>query len=259
MTDPRAVPPEEHERRIRELRDRRRKRLQVLAWRSAFLVVGIALLVALVLYWLLTTVGGRDVLLRQIVSRLPAGSELTWERATGTASGPMTLLGVRFSLPRQLDPDCVASDTVTCETGTIVFTADTLVVDPALRPLLGRRLRLDALVVQGATLDLPRSDTPFQLPRWPESLPAIAPPLALQADAIVVDDFVVTRDGSPLITIQRARGGLDASDGDLHVEHVVVDSDRGRFSAHGVYAPADDYRLDLTRPAVWPARNRRGR
>jgi len=253
MADPKSVPPEERERRIAELRDKRHKRLTLLAWRSAFIAVGIAVVVALGLYWLLTTVRGRDLLLNQIVSRLPAGAELTWERAEGPASGPMTLHGVHFSLPRQIDPECVPSDEASCEMGDIVFNADTVVLDPALRPLLGRRLRLDAMVVRGATLDLPRSDTPFKLPEWPESLPDIAPPLALQADAIEVDGFTVTRDGAPLIDIRKARGGIDASDGRLHVEHLIVASDRGRFTLDGDYAPADDYRMDLTATAVLPA------
>lgn len=253
MADPRSVPPEERERRIAELRERRHKRLKVLAWRSAAVVVGIAVLVAVALYWLLTTIGGRDLLLRQIVSRLPEGATLTWDKAVGPAAGPMTLRGVRFTLPRQLDAECVPTADTTCDTGTLVFTADTLVVDPALRPLLGRRLRLDALVVQDATLDLPESDTPFKLPQWPESLPQIAPPLSLRADAIVVDDLVVTRDGEPLVDIRRARGGIDASDGELHLSKVVVDTDHGRFGADGVYAPGDDYRMDLTVTAVLPA------
>lgn len=253
MADPKSVPPEERERRIAELRDKRRKRLAVLAWRSAFFVTGIALLAAILLYWLLTTVRGRDVLLNQIVARLPAGAELTWKSAEGPASGPMTLRGVHFSLPRQLDPACVPSDEASCEMGDIVFDADTVVLDPALRPLLGRRLRLDAMVVRGATLDLPKSDTPFELPQWPESLPEIAPPLALQADAIEIDDFIVTRDGEPVIGIRTARGGIDAAEGKLHVEHVVVASDRGRFTVHGDYVPDDDYRMDLTATAVLPA------
>src|SRR5690606_4285031 len=116
------------------------------------------LLVVVLLAWLLQTVAGRDVLLNQIVSRLPAGTTLTWTSAEGPAVGPLTLRGVHFSMDD------------------VVFDAQTVVLDPALRPLLGKRLRLDALVVQGATLSLPRSDTPFELPRWPESLPDIAPP-----------------------------------------------------------------------------------
>ena len=253
MADPRAVPPEERERRIRELREQRHKRLTVLAWRSAFIAIGIALLAALLLYWLLTTVGGRDVLLRQIVSRLPPGAELTWQRAEGPASGPMTLHGVHFSLPRQVDPACVPSDEASCEMGTIVFDAARIVLDPALRPLLGRRLRLDAMVVHDARLDLPRSDTPLELPQWPETLPEIAPPLALQADTIEIDGLVVTRDGAPVIDIRKVRGGIDASEGRLHLEHVVVASDRGRFTLHGDYVPDEDYRMDLTATAVLPA------
>src|SRR5690606_9655356 len=120
-------------------------------------------------------------------------------------------------------------------------------------PLLGRRLRLDALVVRDATLDLPRSDAPFELPRWPESLPGVAPPLALQAGDIRIDRLAVSRQGAPLLAVRRARGGLDASDGRLHVEHLVVDSDRGRFALHGDYAPGDGYRSDLVASAVLPA------
>jgi hypothetical protein len=56
----------------------RRKRFW---WGSALTVAGLGLLVVLALYWLLQTVAGRDVLLAQIVARLPAGSSLTWERA----------------------------------------------------------------------------------------------------------------------------------------------------------------------------------
>jgi translocation and assembly module TamB len=244
---------EAHEARIAELRARRRARMRVLARRGAFSAAGLTLLVAVLLVWLLTTVGGRNLLLRQIVARLPAGTTLTWDSAQGPASGPLTLHGVRFSMPRQIDADCVPDATTSCAMGRIAFAARTIVVDPAIRPLLGKRLRLDALDVRDATLDLPRSDTPFELPRWPESLPGIAPPLALQADAIRIDNLKVTRESQPMIDIRSARGGLDASEGQLHVEHLAVDSDRGRFSAHGDYAPREDYRSDLVATAVLPA------
>ncbi len=242
-----------HEARIAELRARRRARLRVLAIRSAFLGIGVFLLAVLALAWLLNTVGGRDVLLRQIVARLPAGTTLAWARAEGPASGPLTLHDVRFAMPRQRDPDCVPTPQASCAMGTIRFRAALVVLDPAIRPLLGRRLRLDALVVRDATLELPRSDKPFELPRWPESLPAVAPPLALQADDIRIDRLAVTQEGVPQVDVRSARGGLDASDGRLHVEHLAVDSDRGRFGLHGDYAPGDGYRSDLVATAVLPA------
>ncbi len=246
-------PASDHDAVIAELRARRRARVRVLAVRSAFTTLGLLLLAVVLLYWLLMTVGGRDVLLSQIVARLPADTTLTWRSAEGPASGPLTLRDVRFETPTR-DRTCSETGTEDCPiTGRIVFFARTIVLDPAIRPLFGRRLRLDALDIAGATLDLPKSDEPFELPRWPEVLPEIAPPLALQADTIRVDGFKVTQARETLIDIHRLRGGLDASTGRLHIEHVRIDSDRGRFALHGDYAPEDDYRTDLTASAVLPA------
>ena len=77
-----------------------------------------------------------------------------------------------------------------------MFTARRVYLDLALRPLLGRRLRLDALEISDATLDLPASDEPFELPRWPDVLPQIGPPLALQADDVGVDGLRCCRTAS---------------------------------------------------------------
>jgi translocation and assembly module TamB len=226
---------EEREAHIAELRARRRTRLRLLALRAVLGAGAVGLVLVVGLYWLLSTVGGREFLLAQIVQRLPDNAALSWEKAEGPASGPLTLHDVRFSWDE------------------IVFTAQRVHLDPALGPLLGRRLRLDALQVEQATLDLPVSEEPFELPRWPDSLPQITPPLALQADDIRIDGFAVSREGAPLIDIARLRGGLVADDGRLHVEHLVVDSDRGRFTAHGDYVPREDYRADLVATAVLPA------
>jgi translocation and assembly module TamB len=243
----------QREARIAELHGLRRQRQRKIALRSGLGTLALVAGVALLLYWLLMTIGGRDVLLRQIAARLPAGSELAWTSAEGPASGPMTLHGVHFSMPRQRDPDCVPNKTATCALGRIVFDADTIVLDPAIRPLFGKRLRLEALDVRGATLDLPRSDKPFELPKWPDVLPGIAPPLALQARAIRIDGLKVLQEGEPLVDIRHARGGLDADDGKLHLERLRVESDRGVFAVHGDYAPREDYRSDLVATAVLPA------
>src|SRR3546814_16110749 len=52
---------------------------------------------AALLYWLLATIGGRNVLLAQIQQRLPAEAKLSWERAEGPAAGPLVLHGVRLT------------------------------------------------------------------------------------------------------------------------------------------------------------------
>ena len=229
------TPRDPHERRIAELRQRRFARLRWLAIRAGIASVALALLAGVFLYWLLTSIGGRDLLLSQIVARLPANATLSWRSVEGPLSGPLTLNGVRFTYDR------------------IVFTADRVHLDPALRPLIRRRLRLDALQIAHARLELPRSDEPFELPRWPDVLPQIAPPLELQADDVRVDGFVFVQEGEEVIDIRTLRGGLDAREGRLHVEHLFVDSDLGRFNLHGDYVPREDYRTDLTASAVLPA------
>lgn len=229
------TPQDPREARIAELRARRFARMRWLAIRAGIVSVAIALLAGVFLYWLLTSIGGRDLLLAQIVSRLPETATLSWRSVEGPLSGPLTMNGVRFTYER------------------IVFTADRVHLDPAIRPLIRRRLRLDALQIANAKLEIPRSDEPFELPRWPEVLPEIAPPLELQADDVRVDGFLLTQAGEKLIDVRTLRGGLDARQGELHVERLFVDSDLGRFKLHGDYVPREDYRTDLTASAVLPA------
>ncbi|NYZ62064.1 translocation/assembly module TamB domain-containing protein [Luteimonas deserti] len=252
---PSDLTPEEREARIAELRARRRARARKLALRSAIGIAALMLLVVVVAWWLLTTFGGRDFLLGQIAGRLPAGTELTWRSAEGPASGPLTMHDVRYV--QRSCPDVNEQPVAygNCDAPRVlVFTAARVTIDPALMPLVGRRLRLDVLDVDNAVLALPPPvETPFELPRWPDSLPRIDLPLSLQADTIRVDGFRVEREGTPVIDIRSLRGGLDAQQGELHLANVTVDSDRGVFTAHGVYAPDDDYRMDLTASALMPA------
>ncbi|GAB3345908.1 translocation/assembly module TamB domain-containing protein [Lysobacter tyrosinilyticus] len=244
-----TMTPDEHDARIAELRAKRRARMRYLAVRGSLVAGVLTLGCAALLYWLLATIGGRNVLLAQIQQRLPAEAHLSWERAEGPASGPLVLHGVHFTYLMtdrhgQRDP---------AHPRLLEFTAKRVMLDPALRPLLGRLLRLDALQLEGATLEIPESDEPFELPRWPESLPRINPPLALQADDVRVDGLRITQARKPVIDIRHLRAGVDARSGKLHVEKLDADTDRGRFTLHGDYVPRDDYRMDLVATAVLPA------
>lgn len=232
---PDDLTPEEREARIAELRAKRRKRMRTLAIRSAIGSGVLLVLAGVLLYWLLQTIAGRDVLLAQVAARLPAGSSFTWQRVEGPLAGPLTLYGVDFRYDK------------------IHFAAQRVHLDPDLRPLLGRRLRLDALEIGNATLDVPRSDEPFELPKWPDVLPKIEMPLAIQADALEIDGLKVSQAGKPLLDVRRARGGVDIGDGYLDAEKLAIDSDRGRFIVDGGYAPRKRYRADLTATAVFPA------
>jgi translocation and assembly module TamB len=246
--------PEQREARIAELRTKRHARLRKLAIRSAIGTGVLVVLLLIVAYWALMTLGGRQFLLSQVVARLPAGTELTWRDAEGPAAGPLVLHGVRFVMRSCPDVDGEPVPYGQCANpGTLTFTARRVLLDPDIRPLFGLLLRLDALEVEDATLDLPRSDEPFELPRWPEVLPQIEPPLGLQADTITIDGFTVTTAGEPTIDIARVRGGLDARSGKLSLDQVVVDSDRGLFRVDGEYAPRKNFATDLTASALLPA------
>lgn len=210
----------------------RRKRF----WQwSGAATAALIVIVLVLLYWLLQTVAGRDVLLNQITARLPAGSTFTWKRAEGPVAGPLTLHGVDFRF------------------GDIHFTAERIYLDAKLRPLLDRRLLLDELQVSNATLDMASTEEPFELPSWPGSLPQIEMPISLQADALEIDDFLIRQDGEPLIDIDRAVGSLDIGPGYFLTEQLGIDSDRGRFDITGGYEPRDGYRTDLVVTAVFPA------
>ncbi|QDH71928.1 translocation/assembly module TamB [Lysobacter alkalisoli] len=225
-----------------------------LAIRSGLVFAAMVLLLLALVYWLVSTIGGRDLLLAQVKSRLPYGTELSWSKVEGPVRGPMVLHDVRFisrGCPADGEtpvayPNCKHPRTTT-------FTARRIAINPALQPLLGKRLQLNAMALSDASLDLPDSDKPFELPRWPDLLPQIAPPLALRAGDIRVDRLKISRQGEPLIDLHSVRGGLDAGNGWVRVERFDIDSDRGRFSVHGDYAPRDNYRTDLVATAVLPA------
>ena len=210
------------------------RRRRFWAW-SGFTVLGLVLLALLLLYWLLQTVAGRDVLLAQVVARLPVGATLTWSKVDGPVAGPLVLHDVDF---RYDD---------------IHFTAERAYLDPDIRPLLGRKLQLDALQIKNATLNLAKSDEPFEMPSWPGSLPQIEMPLAIQADTIIIDGFRITQAQQPLVDITKLRGGLEIANGEFRARQLKIDSDLGDFRVDGHYLPGNDYTTDITIGAALPA------
>ncbi|WP_305806291.1 translocation/assembly module TamB domain-containing protein [Stenotrophomonas sp. YIM B06876] len=210
--------------------------MRLLAVRSGIAIAALVVLLALAVYWVLQTVAGREVLLAQVVARLPAGSSLTWEKAEGPLAGPLILHNLDFRYQQ------------------LHFSAAQAYLDPDIRPLLGRKLRLDALRVTDAQLELgPAEDTPFELPRWPDVLPAITMPLAIQADTLVVDGLRITRQAEPLIDIGKIRGGIEIANGEFRATQLKINSNLGDFRADGHYLPGSDYDTDLTVRALMPA------
>ncbi|KQH72978.1 translocation/assembly module TamB domain-containing protein [Xylella fastidiosa subsp. sandyi] len=210
----------------------RRRRL----WFGIGLIAtGLFLTLLALLYWLLQTTSGRDALLAQVVTRLPAATALTWDRAEGAVAGPLTLHNIEF---RYQD---------------IHFRAARLRMDPDIWRLLLLRLRLDVLEMSNASLSLGQSEEPFKLPSWPDVLPSINVPLALQIDTITIDNFRISKLKQPLIHLRRIRGAVNVADGELKIQRLAVDSDRGNIRADGYYRPRHDYSTDLTATAVLPS------
>ena len=193
----------------------------------------------MLLAWLFNSIAGRDVLLARIVGALPADATLTWTTAEGPAAGPLTLRGVHFAYHGH------------------EFRAREVMLDPALQPLVWRKLRLDALSVRDAQLTIAPSAEPFKLPSWPDSLPKIAPPLPIRADALQVDGLRLNYEGKQLILISSLRAGIEVETGFLHLENLRAMSDRGQILLHGDYAPRSDYRTALKGAWRVPARDGR--
>jgi translocation and assembly module TamB len=207
--------------------------------RSGLVAAAVVIAVALFAGWLFNTVGGRDLLLARIVARLPSDAHLRWKRAEGPAAGPMTLHGLHFDYH-----------------GT-VFDADTVMLDPSLRPLARGRLRLDVLSIAHGVLRIPDTGEPFKLPEWPGSLPAIATPLPIRVDALRVDDLRIDYGNMPVMHLDAMRGDLLAEPGLLRVHGLAASGDRGRFTLRGDYVPREDFRSNLTASA-WLAASPQG-
>lgn len=253
---PKDATAEQREQRMAEIKTLARRRRRKIAIRSGLGTAAIIVLMLIAIYWMVSTVAGRDFLLAQIKLRLPAGSELNYSKAEGPLRGPLILHDVEFLHRTCPDKEGEPVAYPNCDTPRLMtFTAERAMLHPSLRPLLGRTLFLRALEIDNATLDLPKGDDkPFELPRWPQSLPNIKPPMNMRAEAIRVDGLRITTEGEPTIDIHSIRGQLDARDGELSLREVAVQSDRGWFSVHGDYAPANDYKMDMTASAVFPAK-----
>ncbi len=192
----------------------------------------LAVATAALLFWLLETTTGRDTLLGRVLGLLPPDS-LSWQRAEGTVSGPLELFGVRY-----------AQDGV-------VFTAERLLLDPDVLPVLGRRLQLDRLEVDGAVLVLPAAaNEPFALPTWPEVLPRLPMPLRMRSERLDVDGLRIERDGKTLVDMRTLDVTALQLVGDgFETGTLSLDSNLGRLTLKGDYRPDRNFRTALD--ATW--------
>lgn len=200
-------------------------------WRSLRWLLLLALILGVLIVgmttWILNSNGGRDWLLARVIALLPAGSSLEWDRMDGRLSESLDVHGLRFV------HDGLRID------------ARHVHVEQTLWPLLSGRLRIARVEVEDATMNLAPSDEPFELPRWPEVLPALDMPVTLVVESLQVQRLSIIDEGKPWLRVARADGRFTLGDGLLDLPELRIASDRGPMRFAGFYQPRDNYRTQL--------------
>lgn len=200
----------------------RKKRLSLLA--VLLVLLGIAVFSA----WLTRTDAGRDFALARVQGLLPDSAELRWKSVEG-----QLYQGLQFERLTYTDED-------------LRIEATTLGFKVSLSPLLYRKLYLKQINATHVRIDLPKDDTPFELPRWPDSLPALNLPLTIQAQKIELSDIRLLRSHRPIYALETLKGGLRISSGALQLNNINAESTDGSLHLNGSYLPGKDYKTRLT-------------
>ncbi|SEJ40742.1 translocation/assembly module TamB domain-containing protein [Frateuria terrea] len=195
--------------------------------------IGVALLAVLVLlalglWWLLDSNAG----LRFALARASGftNGALSVQRASGSLAGPLELENLRYADGKGLDVRVARAK-----------------LDLRLWPLLGKRLHVDTLDVQGVDVALP-PPAPSEQRNGPLSL---KPPLAIQLDQAHVGDLVIHQNGQPLFTANSLdlAGRWDAQG--MAIRALRLRSPQGRVDADGTVAIGNAYRGDGHASFAW--------
>ena len=201
-----------------------------LSKKSMFGLLLLALIAGAVAFgaWLAKTAGGRDFVLAQAQGQLPEGARLQWQKVDGVLAE-----GLRFQKLSYADAEQR-------------FEAGVLEIDADILPLLFRHVNIAQLHAERVRLHLKKDDTPFEFPRWPESLPALDIPLRIRAADIRISDLQLFEQNRLLYAVTDIRGGLELAPGALTLDHLLAESAHGRISVNGDYRPNRGYatRLD---------------
>lgn len=202
-----------------------------------------ALAVTVVSIWAIRSDSGRDFLMARIAAQLPEGSSLTWSKLEGNMWDGLAVTDLRYA------------------DGKYVFTAQKAKIKNALWPLLSRRLDIETLIINNAVLTLPDDDEPFELPRWPEFLPAIDLPMTIAVDQLQITHLQIQDSKEKRVLVYQADAKVTLAKGKVDLPNLVLTSDSGNLNVKGEYLPSEKYRTDIrgdyvaiTQAGIPPAR-----
>lgn len=197
-------------------------------WLKIALVLAAVLLVLLATgLWATRSDSGRDFVLSQVQQQLPSDSRLQWQTVRGHLASGLQFQKLRYSDKTQN------------------YSAERLSIRLALTPLLFRRLKIDDLNASGVRLQLPDDDKPFELPRWPESLPKLDLPLAILVERFHIEQLAFFDGKKLLYALSRVQGDIALSPGALRIGQIQADSMDGRIELTGYYLPKKSFKTAL--------------
>ena len=189
--------------------------------RVGMALLALLLLLALGLWWLLGSNAGLRFALERASSFTDGAFAV--RQARGTLAGPLQLEGLHYHDGKGLDVRIARVG-----------------LHLRLGPLLGRKLHVDLLDVQGVDVALP--------PPGPEEPGAgtfsLEPPLAIALDRARVADLAIRRDGEPLFAADSLELAGHWNAQGIALRTLRLRSPQGQADLHGTLAIGDAYRGD---------------
>ncbi len=178
-------------------------------------------------YWLTHSNGGRDFVLKQAQAALPEGASLQWKSASGQLAN-----GLQFERLVYAD-------------ATQRFEAGSLEFNIKLSPLLFRQIHSDFVNAKHVRIYLAKDDTPFEFPRWPESLPALDVPVSVTLKKLHVDDVQFFKEKTLVYALNSLEGGVQLKPGALQLNNIKAQSADGTIRLSGYYQPNHGFATKL--------------
>lgn len=191
------------------------------------ILLGTILIIVSSIFWMTHTIAGRDFALQQLQKQLPAGMHLQWKSVQGNLANGLQFQQVVYADEKQR------------------FEASSLNFNIKLSPLLFRKIHSDFLTAKHVKVYLAKDETPFEFPRWPESLPRLDLPFSMQMNKVHVEDLQLFKEQKLVYALNTLDGGFELKPGSLQVRDVHAKSVDGTIRLSGYYQPNADFATKL--------------